>query len=128
MSGASWSEFKNEVWTIPKERVKNGRAHSIPISPEVARLLDTVRYGDAPKEDRRDENEYLFHARRQGCISSRTIHLALQRIKVASGLKHFTAHDLRRTYATGLRRIGIPRETVARILNHTSRSVTLVYD
>jgi integrase len=41
---------------------------------------------------------------------------------------HWTIHDLRRTVATNLGRIGISRFIIERILNHADRSVTGIYD
>ena len=111
--------------------MKNGRAHCVPIFLQVASLLKYLRYSSLEADKNDSENpdkDFVFRSLRRRCLSSRTIHQTLQRVNKASGLKHFTAHDLRRTCATGLRRIGIPRETVSRILNHTNRSVTLVYD
>ena len=35
-----------------------------------------------------------------------------------------TPHDLRRTAATGMRALGVPRETVSLVLNHASVGVT----
>jgi integrase len=39
-------------------------------------------------------------------------------------LRPATPHDLRRTAATGMRRIGIPPDIVSLILNHTRQDVT----
>jgi len=41
---------------------------------------------------------------------------------------NFKAHDLRRTAASMMASGGIPRLTIAKILNHTDSSVTAVYD
>jgi integrase len=40
----------------------------------------------------------------------------------------FVLHDLRRTAATGMARLGIPRFTIARILDHADNTVTGGYD
>ena len=40
----------------------------------------------------------------------------------------FVAHDLRRTAASHMTSIGIPRLTVSKILNHVESGVTAVYD
>jgi integrase len=47
---------------------------------------------------------------------------------VTFGLDDFTGHDLRRTAASYMTSIGIPRFTVARLLNHAESGVTAVYD
>jgi integrase len=43
-------------------------------------------------------------------------------------LAHWTIHDLRRTVATGLGKLGTPRFIIARVLNHVDGSVTGIYD
>jgi integrase len=40
----------------------------------------------------------------------------------------WTVHDLRRTVATGLARLGCPRVVQDRILNHVDNSVAAIYD
>ncbi|WP_460727331.1 tyrosine-type recombinase/integrase [Lysobacter rhizosphaerae] len=42
--GARWEEFDmdNLTWTIPGERMKAGKAHRIPLSPQVVKLLEAV--------------------------------------------------------------------------------------
>jgi integrase len=43
-------------------------------------------------------------------------------------VENFRGHDLRRTAASMMASGGIPRLTIAKILNHVERSVTVVYD
>lgn len=43
-------------------------------------------------------------------------------------IPHFTPHNLRRTAASQITSIGIPRLTVRKILNHAEVGVTAVYD
>jgi integrase len=45
-----------------------------------------------------------------------------------SGLKSWHLHDLRRTFATQLRSIGVDRLVVSKLLNHAEAGVTKVYD
>ena len=40
----------------------------------------------------------------------------------------WTVHDLRRTVATGLAKLGCPRVLQDRILNHVDGSVSAIYD
>lgn len=44
------------------------------------------------------------------------------------GLQKWTPHDLRRTAATGLSRLGCPDEVIDAILNHTKRGIIGVYN
>jgi integrase len=42
---ALWSEFdlKQQIWTIPADRTKTGKAHRIPLSPQVLELLERAK-------------------------------------------------------------------------------------
>ncbi len=44
------------------------------------------------------------------------------------GVAQFTPHDLRRTCASGLAELGINRLVVGKVLGHSDRSVTGIYD
>jgi integrase len=52
--GATWDEFDLDAaeWTIPKERMKGRRVHTVPLSPQVLALLEQL-----PRED---GNPHLF--------------------------------------------------------------------
>jgi integrase len=52
--GARWSEFENGVWTIPGERMKAGKSHSVPVSGRAMKSL-------LPRE-----GEYVFIGSRPG--------------------------------------------------------------
>lgn len=53
--------------------------------------------------------------------------MAAQRLVTVSGVA-FVPHDLRRTAASHMTSLGIPRFVVAQILNHVESGVTKVYD
>ncbi len=44
-AGATWSEIDCEsgLWTVPKERMKNGREHRVPLSRQALWILDLCR-------------------------------------------------------------------------------------
>jgi integrase len=52
---------------------------------------------------------------------------AIQQIRKATGI-NFVGHDLRRTAASLMTGMGIPRLVVGKILNHVEPGVTKVYD
>ena len=52
---------------------------------------------------------------------------ALERIQRATKID-FVGHDFRRTAASLMTGMGIPRLTVKKILNHVERDITAVYD
>jgi integrase len=52
----------------------------------------------------------------------------LESIRTVSGVKEWRGHDLRRTAASNMTAMGIPRFIVGRVLNHAESGVTAVYD
>jgi integrase len=111
----TWGEvdLDNALWTLPAERAKNKQAHKIPLSPPVLRLLDGIVKG---------EGDWVF------CSNLRDKPYAnVQRPKTTvdrlSGVTGWNIHDLRRTAATGMGEMGIPGETIARVLNHSARAI-----
>ena len=131
VAGMRRSEISDRLWTLPKERVKNFREHQVPLAAEVVTLLDSL-----PVIGR---GEYVFtltgdtpSAGFGGCreqldaeILSLQKQEALQRgdnPDLITPLPHWTLHDLRRTGASSMARIGVALPTVEKILNHTSGS------
>jgi integrase len=39
---ATWAEIDGDTWNIPGSRMKSGRPHRVPLSPEVIRLLESL--------------------------------------------------------------------------------------
>lgn len=106
---ADWAEFdlRKRVWTIPAARAKNGKAHVVPLSSPVVKLLEGL-----PSRTGR-----LF-PKGTGIVSR-----AAKRIREAMGeMGHWTWHDLRRTVATGMQRLKVRLEVTEAILNHVSGS------
>jgi integrase len=63
--GARWSEvdFDLKLWTIPKERMKAGREHRVPLSARALSILAMVK---ARCTQRGRQSEYVFFGRRPG--------------------------------------------------------------
>jgi len=119
---ADRAEFDAEAktWTIPADRSKNGVAHLVPLAPEALEVLDGVRVDD--------ESAKLFASRGNGEAGPSGFSKATGRIRAAlssqldSAVPHWTLHDLRRTVATGLQRLGVRLEVTEAVLNHVSGS------
>jgi len=123
-----WKELdlENAWWTIPGEKSKNGLAHRVPLSPEAIRIFKDLREKQLRSKTRK-HSSWAFPARRgRGHLT--TAQKAVERIRERTGCKDFTAHDLRRTAASMMTGMGIPRLTVSKILNHVEPGVTAVYD
>ena len=118
-----WSELDLGTgwWTIPKEKAKNGLSHRVPLS-QLA--LTVIREMKAIAGD--TQSRFLFPSPK-GDMHINNPQKALQRIQKATGI-NFVGHDFRRTAASMMTGMGIPRLTVSKILNHVESGVTSVYD
>ena len=116
-----WHDIDGErIWTIPGTETKNKREHKIPLSSQALAIIEGLRplTGDS---------EFVFASSRGGHI--RWLQKMSQRIQKNTGF-HFRPHDLRRTCATNLSKLGTDDVTIARILNHSwpFRHMTAVYN
>lgn len=125
---AAWEEFdlEHRMWTIPEQRSKNGQAHQVPLSDLALTLLKHTRrhFG---------QTQYLFPTRcwRQKGSVPMTVRALSQGIRDKRdhfGLPPFTPHDLRRTAASLMTAIRVPRLHVEKVLNHTIDDVAEIYD
>jgi integrase len=122
---AEWEEFDltGDWWTIPAAKSKNGNLHQVPLSKLAIELLQEIKSHST-------ESKWLFpSANNSGHFIPEAINKAVSRNKEKfKDIKHFTPHDLRRTAASHMTAIGIPRLVVSKLLNHVENSVTAIYD
>ena len=122
VAGAEWRDIDLATgwWTIPTEKSKNGLTHRVPLS---AMALELIRRCSP-------ENTHLFPAPRTPSLPIGINYLshALRLKRDALGMEHFTPHDLRRTAASRMASMGIPRLVISKVLNHVERGITAVYD
>ena len=113
-------EFGSTSWTIPAARAKNGIEQFVHISAAAWEILDALPAFA--------ETDKLFPARGNDEASASGIGKAHDRLLTAMTkdlnrqIARFTPHDLRRTAATGMQRLGITQPVVEAILNHVSGS------
>lgn len=112
----AWSEIDiaRAMWTLPRERSKNGAAHVVPLSKPAIEILQ-----DLP---RHDGGRLTFEN------SIRTAPSGFGRMKqrldkaLGEEFPAWTLHDLRRTVATGMQAIGVQPVVIEAVLNHVSGS------
>jgi integrase len=131
-----WTEidFATGVWTIPRERAKNDRAHDVHLSVEALKIIDSLPRVAGP---------YVFSTTGRVGVSGfsrskrRLDELMLAALKAETAdptsvtLAPFILHDLRRTATTGMAGLNFPPHVVDRILNHvggTIKGVAAVYN
>jgi integrase len=143
VSGIAWNEISDDItsWTLPGDRTKNGVAHTIPLSLPARGLIKALlpKNGQEAKQfmkDRRANSALVL----PGAVGTpfagwskakktldKSILDARNEAATASGenpvpLAPWSVHDIRRTVATGLQRLGIRLEVTEAILNHISGS------
>ncbi len=100
--GATWDEFDLEagLWTIPKDRMKAGRAHVIPLAPEAVALLKRLKAEATGK--------FVFTFSPKVPLSNMAMLTLLRRMKRAD----ITTHGFRRTFSTWANDTGAGRPDV----------------
>jgi integrase len=123
VAGMTEAEVAGDVWHLPAARVKNGRAHDVPLSEAVRAILEAPGRPHGP-------GGLFFTTSARAPVSSfhrarGRLHAAMERIAAEErgapvAIAHWTFHDLRRTCATGMAGLGIPVRVTEAVLNHVS--------
>jgi integrase len=143
VAGMSWGELADDLatWTMPGERTKNGVAHMVPLGAPARDLLRALlpeHEGDARREieDRRAKGMLALpgalgtpfagwskaKAALDKAIADARAEAAADVGTSRAPLAPWNVHDLRRTVATGLQRLGVRLEVTEAVLNHISGS------
>lgn len=125
-----WAELDTEAhkWTLPGARAKNDVAHVIPLNDLAMSTLATLRLsrcGLAFSTTGKTPPSGFSKAKARLDVAT------LDRLRERAGergegqlskidLSPFRIHDLRRTVATGLQRLGVRFEVTEAVLNHVS--------
>jgi integrase len=111
--------LSEKLWSLPKTRRKNGRAHDVPLSDLAVSLIEEA-LAHAGSSD------YIFPSPRDKSkpVNEKALTRAWSRVREQLGIEDTRLHDFRRTLATGLQRLGVRLEVTEAILNHKSGSVS----
>jgi integrase len=131
---AKWSHFDIDakLWTIPVELLKSSHSrrerpepHVVPLSPLALELLGNLK-------ELTGEGAYVLPARadkkKDRSYSERVLSRAVRENEKDFGIPHWTPHDLRRTAASFMTKLGVPRLHVEKVLNHSTGDIAEVYD
>lgn len=112
-------DIKAKEWVIPAERAKNGLPHIVPLSVAAIAVIKTIPASDESLKlfpsMGNPENGPSGHSRALARFR-RSLDEALKR----ENAERWTLHDIRRTVATGLQRLGVRFEVTEAVLNHVS--------
>jgi integrase len=109
-----WSELQANTIELPASRTKTGVAHFIAITAAIRAVLD-----QCPRE-----GEFALNGNFKVNVSDRT-----RKYLNPPGVKNWTLHDLRRTFASGCAKLEVPPHIIERCLNHNKKSsVAAIYN
>ena len=102
----------HQLWNLPAERTKNGRSHTIPLSTQAWTLIEArPRFAGC---------DFLFTIDGKRAVNNWDE--VKHRISAKAGItaSSWRLHDLRRTCASGMQRLGVLVPVIEKALNHTS--------
>ena len=118
-------DLDKALWTIPGERTKNGDTHTVHLARSVLAIIKGL-------SRIKSERGYLFTTTglspvsgfSKGKIDLDSAMLAAARKEAGEDVKiePWRFHDLRRTVASGMAKIGIDLPVIEKVLNHKSGS------
>lgn len=115
--GARWGEIDlaEAVWTVPGERMKAGREHRVPLSPQAVALLRAM------KPERHEAGAPIFQARPHQALSSMALTMVLRRMQRTD----LTVHGFRSSFRDwAAEATSYPREVAEAALAHTLKDKT----
>jgi integrase len=134
LTHAKWAHFdlEGKTWTIPVELLKSSHSrrskpepHTVPLSSLAVDILGRLKaltgkgiYVLPARVDQTKDQPY----------SDRVLSRAVRENESDFGIPRFTPHDLRRTAASFMTKIGVPRLHVEKVLNHSTGDIAEIYD
>lgn len=125
-------DLNAELIRLPTERVKNGLAHNVPLTAPAVAILKRLMV------DKKDS--YLFPTGEDTCLRADVIGNELNKAQNGIEAGHrrrkraatipvagWTAHDIRRTWATVASELGVAPHVIAAALNHQSVNSSVTF-
>lgn len=121
---AQWSEinFENALWTIPAQNTKSNQVMRIHLSAQTMALFvalkscTTSKYVITGFDDKKP-------------LTEKALPRAVNRVQERLGIPHWTAHDLRRTFATQLgQTLHIDPVVIEKCLGHKMPKIMATYN
>jgi integrase len=114
VAGLRWSELDltARTWRLPSERTKSDRPHEVPLSSHALAVIKHI--------PRIDGSDFVFTGASGRPVSS--FSKMKDQIDALADIPKWGFHDLRRSTATGMARLGIALPVVEKVLNHSGAS------
>lgn len=123
----TWSELDLEKrqWVIPAARSKNGKPHLVPLSSaafEILEKLPRIAGKAGHVFTTNGQTPVSGYSRMKRRIDTLMAEAAERERGETVPIAEWRLHDLRRTMAAGMQRLGVALEVTEKVLNHTSGS------
>ena len=119
-SNLKWKDIDFDVKTITIQKTKSGKIDILPMTNLLWHMLK-YRF-----ESKTKHKTYVF-PNKYGSGPIVDIRRTLEKINTKAGIGHKTPHDLRRTFATMTKELGMTNQDTAILLNYAKRDVTEGY-
>jgi integrase len=138
VAAMEWGELTlaggKPVWSLSAVRTKNSRAHDVPLAPAAVRILEAI-----PRiAEQNGAARFVFtttgktpcsgFSRVKANLDRQMLTIARRESEAKGGglaevkSQPWPVHDLRRTMASGMARLGVTLPVIERTLNHVSGS------
>jgi integrase len=123
-------DLKSGLWTLPREANKANRLHEVPLSPLALEVLDAAKRtsdtyvfstngktpisGFSRSKAKADELAAIHQLQDAGHVKPTEKQIA------ASMLPDWRLHDLRRTVASNMAKLGVAPHVIEKVLNHST--------
>jgi integrase len=126
-------DLAERLWALPAEATKAGRSHVVPLPPLAVDILTALPRKAAASGKGIKPSLWVFTtsgAKPVSGFSKAKLRLdkAIAKELGDEAVAPWTIHDLRRTAATEMGRLGVIRFVIGKVLNHADRTVTGIYD
>jgi integrase len=106
-------DLRGRLWSLPPARAKNNRAHTVPLAQQVIAIIERVpRIG----------SRFVFTTNGEVAASDFGKRKRKLDALLPKDMAPWCLHDLRRTVASGMAKLGVSLPVVEKVLNHISGS------
>lgn len=130
-TGADIDAEGRRLWTIPAHLSKNGKAHGVPLSELALSVIAEAPGSRGPIFTTDGSVPIREFVRSKGRLDAAMLKRAKEEASAAGqdpakakALPHWTLHDLRRTVASGMARLGVEPHVIEKVLNHTPKQIS----
>jgi len=128
VSRMRWDEIEGDVWTIPAERYKTGRANAVHLTAQAKAVLATLKKARGQFVFSTTDGKAPFGnlGKAKKALDARI--LEIRKADKRKPMKPWRLHDLRRTARSLLSRAGVLPHVAEQVLGHKIKGVEGVYD